>query len=122
MPTRSQHRVLALSLMGLASVVLANCGGGSTPTSPGETSFLTGTWNGTLTISRTGQPDVTGPATWTFELVPQTGRHNFNTHHSFSERVDSGHDNINHRSDAHGGSTRANRRDRTLQLAAWVYG
>jgi hypothetical protein len=80
MPTRSQHRVLALSLMGLASLVLANCGGGSTPiSSPGETSFLTGTWNGTLTISRTGQPDVTGPATWTFELVPQTGRHNFNT-------------------------------------------
>src|SRR3989454_6162903 len=79
MRTRSLHRGLALSLMGLTSVVLANCGGGSTPTSPGETSFLTGTWNGTLMISRTGQPDVTGPATWTFELVPQTGRHDFNT-------------------------------------------
>ena len=39
MRTRSLHRGLALSLMGLASVVLANCGGGSTPTSPGETSF-----------------------------------------------------------------------------------
>ena len=79
MRTRSLHRVLALSLMGVASVVVVSCGGGSTPTSPGETSFLTGTWNGTLTISRTGQPDVTGPATWTFELVPQTSRHNFNT-------------------------------------------
>jgi hypothetical protein len=77
--TRSIHRVLALSLMGLAPVVLANCGGGSTTTSPGETSFLNGTWNGTLTISRTGQPDIAGPATWTFELVPQTGRQNFNT-------------------------------------------
>ena len=32
MRTRSLHRGLALSLMGLASVVLANCGGGSTPT------------------------------------------------------------------------------------------
>ena len=79
MRTRPLHRGLALSLMGLASVVFANCGGGSTPTSPGETSFLSGTWNGTLTISRTGQPDITGLATWTFELVPQTGRHNFNT-------------------------------------------
>src|SRR2546430_17736135 len=79
MRTRSLHRGLALSMMGLTWVVLANCGGGSTPSSPGETSFLSGTWNGTLTISRTGQPDITGPATWTFELVPQTGRHNFNT-------------------------------------------
>jgi len=79
MRTRLLHRFLALSLTGFAPVVLANCGGGSSPTSPGETSFLSGTWNGTLTISRTGQPDITGPATWTFEVVPQTGRQSFNT-------------------------------------------
>jgi len=78
MPTRSLRRGLALSLMGLASVGQTNCGGGSTPTSPGETSFLNGTWNGTFTISRTGQPDIAGPATWTFEVVPQTSRQNFN--------------------------------------------
>lgn len=78
MTTRSL-RGLALSLIGLASMGLANCGGGSTPTSPGETSYLSGTWNGTLTISRAGQPDITGPATWTFELVPQSGRQNFST-------------------------------------------
>ncbi len=41
--------------------------------------FLNGTLNGTLTIARTGQPDTAGPATWTFEVVPQTGRQNFNT-------------------------------------------
>ena len=64
MSIRSLHRGLVLSLMGLASVGLANCGGGSTPTSPAETSFLNGTWNGTLTISRTGQPDVSGVVTW----------------------------------------------------------
>ena len=32
-----------------------------------------------LTISHTGRPDIPGPTTWTFELVPQTGRQNFNT-------------------------------------------
>lgn len=79
MPSRTLHRGLALSLMGFATVCLANCGGGSTPASPSETSFLSGTWNGTLTIFRTGQPDVAGPVTWTFELVPQTGRQNFNS-------------------------------------------
>ena len=79
MRTRSLHRLLALSLLGLALAVLASCGGGSTPTSPGEMSFLSGTWNGTLTISRDGQADITGAATWTFEVIPQTGRHNFNT-------------------------------------------
>jgi len=79
MRTVSMPRGLALSLVALGSVALANCGGSSTPTSPGETSFLNGTWNGTLTIFRTGQPDIVGPATWTFEVVPQTGRQNFNT-------------------------------------------
>jgi hypothetical protein len=31
-----------------------------------------------LTISRTGQPDASGAATWVFKLVPQTGRQNIN--------------------------------------------
>jgi hypothetical protein len=79
MRTRSLRRGLALTLLVLAPVVLATCGGGSTPPAPSETSFLSGTWTGTLTITRSGQPDVTGPATWAFELVPQTGRQNFNT-------------------------------------------
>ena len=80
MTTRSLHRGLAFSLMGLCDAcVLRIAAVVRSPTSPGETSFLSGTWNGTLTITRSGQPDVTGPATWTFELVPQTGRQNFNT-------------------------------------------
>jgi hypothetical protein len=65
--------------MGLASVVLAICGGGAPPVSPSENSFLKGTWSGMLTIFRTGQSDVSGAATWVFKLVPQTGRQNFNT-------------------------------------------
>jgi len=40
--------------------VSTNCGR-STPTTPsGETSFLSGLWSGTLTITRTGEPDVSG--------------------------------------------------------------
>jgi len=79
MRTRSPNHGFTLSLIGLGAMMVANCGGGSTPPAPSETSFLSGTWTGTLTISRTGQPDATGPATWTFELVPQTGRQSFNT-------------------------------------------
>jgi len=60
-------------------MVLTSCGGGAPPVSPSENSFLNETWNGTLTVSRAGQPDLVGPATWTFELVPQTGCQNFNT-------------------------------------------
>src|SRR5712691_12357049 len=60
-------------------MVLTSCGGGAPPVSPSENSFLNETWNGTLTVSRAGQPDLVGPATWTFELFPQTGRQNFNT-------------------------------------------
>jgi hypothetical protein len=62
------------------SFLLTSCGGDPSPTGPsGETSFLTGTWRGTLTITRTGEPDVTGATTWTFEITPGTGRQNFRT-------------------------------------------
>lgn len=64
-------------------LTLAACGGGAAPTTPSaSTSFLTGTWRGTLTI----QPDPTGPqppapvegaVTWTFDVVPQTNLQTF---------------------------------------------
>ena len=72
------------SLPLLLIVPLSACGeGSSTPTAPsGPQSFLAGTWRGTLTI----QPDptgpqpgtpVSGPVTWTFEVVPQTNLQSF---------------------------------------------
>ena len=79
MHAQSPRYVLTLSLVMLAAGVSGTCGG-SAPTSPsGETSFLSGTWTGTLTITRTGQPDITGPTTWTFEVVPQTNLQTFRT-------------------------------------------
>ena len=78
MRTFRLSRALALSVIGFAAMSTANCSDGSAPSSPsGETSFLSGTWTGTLTISRTGQADTIGSTTWTFELVPQTGRQTF---------------------------------------------
>ena len=66
-------------------VVLAGCGGQSpSPTSPTPTSFLTGTWTGTVTIQVNpgdpgAPPPTTGPTTWTFSVVPQTDLRTFNT-------------------------------------------
>lgn len=62
----------------LVASTLAGCGRESTPTSPsGATSFLTGTWRGTVTIQvNPGAPNPPAPTigdmTWTFEVVPQT--------------------------------------------------
>jgi hypothetical protein len=77
-------RAIRASLPLLLIVTLSACGGGSsTPTTPSDPqSFLTGTWRGTLTI----QPDptgpqpgthVSGPVTWSFEVVPQTNLQTF---------------------------------------------
>jgi hypothetical protein len=51
-------------------------------TGPSATSFLTGTWSGTLTIQiNPGDPDAppptSGAVTWTFEVVPQTNLQTF---------------------------------------------
>src|SRR5688572_6670805 len=62
----------------LVAVALSNCGREGTPTGPsGPTSFLTGTWRGTVTIHvNPGDPNppapMSGDMTWTFEVVPQT--------------------------------------------------
>ena len=65
-----------LCVIGLA----AGCGGDSGPTAPSTpTSFLAGTWTGTVTIEREGEPTVSGPISWTFEVVPETNRQSFRT-------------------------------------------
>ena len=76
-------RPAKLSVAILVASAFASCGREGTPTGPsGQTSFLTGTWRGTLTI----QPNPTGPqpgspigggVTWTFEVVPQTNLQTF---------------------------------------------
>jgi hypothetical protein len=39
---------------------------------------LSGTWNGNLTITRSGQPSVSGPTTWTFDVMSASNRQTFN--------------------------------------------
>jgi hypothetical protein len=65
-----------LGIVGLAG----GCGGDSGPTAPSApTSFLNGTWTGTVTIEREGEPTVAGSISWTFEVVPDTNRQSFRT-------------------------------------------
>ena len=40
-------------------------------------SFLEGTWSGTLTIERPGEPSSTGQVTWTFQTVDGTNLQSF---------------------------------------------
>jgi hypothetical protein len=68
-----------LSALITASCLAATCGGGTpVPTSPSaQQSFLTGTWTGTLSIEREGEPTTSGAATWTFEPVAGTNLQTF---------------------------------------------
>jgi hypothetical protein len=70
---------LLVSTAALGAVcVLSGCGREATPTGPsGGTSFLVGTWRGTVTIqvdprSPNPPPATSGDMTWTFEVVPNT--------------------------------------------------
>ena len=70
---------LPVSTAALVAVcALAGCGREATPTGPSlPTSFLVGTWRGTVTIqvdprSPNPPPPTSGEMTWTFEVVPNT--------------------------------------------------
>ncbi len=62
----------------VAACLLAGCGKEASPTGPSaSTSFLVGTWRGTVTIqvdprSPNPPPPTTGEMTWTFDVVPNT--------------------------------------------------
>ena len=62
-----------------SALVAAACGGGApVPTSPsGQQSFLTGTWTGTLTIEREGEPSTSCNGSWTFAPVDGTNLQTF---------------------------------------------
>lgn len=67
-------------------LVLTSCGGSAPgPTSPSPaTSFLAGTWSGTVTIQvNPGDPNPpapsAGPMRWTFEVTPQSNQQSFRT-------------------------------------------
>jgi len=78
MRTRSGPSVHLFVPLIVGGLVIASCGG-TTPTPPsGEMSFLSGTWNGTLTITRTGEADVSGAVTFTFDVIPQSNRQSLN--------------------------------------------
>jgi hypothetical protein len=78
----ASRRALPLPLL----IALTACGGSSSsPTAPSApTSFLTGTWRGTLTVQVNpgdpdAQPEVSGPVQWTFEPVAGTNLQSFRT-------------------------------------------
>ena len=71
-------------LPSLFLIALSACDGGSnSPTAPsGGTSFLTGTWRGTLVLQvNPGDPNAPPPSNgtmeWTFEGLPQTNLQSF---------------------------------------------
>ena len=80
MTRRAKHAIAIL-----VASALVSCGREPTPTGPsGPTSFLTGTWRGTVTIQvNPGDPNpppsTSGEMTWTFEVVPQTNLQTFRT-------------------------------------------
>jgi len=72
--------ISAAALWGMAA-----CGRSTpNPTGPSATSFLSGTWQGSVTIQvNPGDPGAPPPSsgsmTWTFEVTPQTNRQSFQT-------------------------------------------
>jgi hypothetical protein len=62
-----------------AALLAATCGGGTpvATTPSGQQSFLTGTWIGTLTIDREGEPSTSGSVSWTFAPVDGTNLQTF---------------------------------------------
>jgi hypothetical protein len=78
MHTQFRRRFQALLLIVCGAVVVGSCDDSPPMTPSDEPSFLSGTWNGTLTITRTGEPDVSGAVTFTFDVVPRSNRQSLN--------------------------------------------
>jgi hypothetical protein len=65
------------SLISLVVATAACDGRTPAPTTPSSSSFLTGTWTGTLTIEREGEATTAGHTSWTFDVVPGTNLQTF---------------------------------------------
>lgn len=72
-----RHRTPALLAFAASLLAFSGCGDGRAPTAPSATSFLTGTWSGTVTIQPADEAASTGATTWTFVVVPQTNMQSF---------------------------------------------
>jgi hypothetical protein len=75
MSRRSLHCLACATLLGFATACGREANGPAAP-SPAR-SFLDGTWTGTLTIEREGEPASTGSTTWSFESVSGTNLQTF---------------------------------------------
>ena len=59
-------------------IAMAACDGGTPAPAPSSPpSFVAGTWTGTLTIERDGEPTTAGPTSWTFNVVAGTNLQTF---------------------------------------------
>ena len=59
-------------------LAITACGRSGAPSAPSSApSFLAGTWAGTVTVERQGEPTTSGPITWTFDVVPGTNLQTF---------------------------------------------
>ena len=71
-------RRTARTLLLTIATLTAACGKEAGPTGPSMgRSFLEGTWSGTLTIERAGEPTSAGSVMWTFEAVSGTNLQSF---------------------------------------------
>ena len=72
-------RVRLVPLLWVLIALSIACGkeaSGPTGPSPGR-SFLEGTWRGTLTVERPGEPSSSGAITWTFHTIAGTNQQSF---------------------------------------------
>ena len=63
---------LVLIVATVATVASLSCGGNPGGPSGPSAAFIEGRWPGILTVTPEGGQPVTGPTTWTFEVMPQT--------------------------------------------------
>ena len=72
----NRRSYVSLAVTGL--LVVTACGRSGAPSAPSSApSFLAGTWAGTVTVERQGEPTTSGPITWTFDVVPGTNLQTF---------------------------------------------